>query len=88
MNKIYNADDFDGYIASLKEGTYLVRLRFWYDFEDIKDATTGNVILVVEENLSIWDYDWWEGQQNIELVWIAPLEDIVGVQIRMIDDTI
>ena len=88
MNKIYNAEEFDDYIATLRENTYLLRLRFWYAFENRKDATTGNVILRVEENFSIWDYDWWEGQQCIELIWIVPIQDIVGIQVRMIDDTI
>lgn len=88
MSKIYNYLDFEKYINTLSEDTYLVRLRFWYDFEGRNASAVENVILDIKDNVYMWEYDWWEGQQNIELVWIVPLQDIVGVQVSMIDDTI
>ena len=88
MSKIYNYLDFEKYINTLSEDTYLVRWRFWYDFEGRNASAVENVILDIKDNVYMWEYDWWEGQQNIELVWIVPLQDIVGVQVSMIDDTI
>lgn len=66
--------DFTTEIYSKPMETYIVALKYKYDFE--KEYTIENQVLDVEENRFIWLEDWDEGQIDVEVLGYIPLREV------------
>lgn len=58
--------------------TVIVQLRQKYDCEDDDEWEEKTVLLLQDGDFInpkwVWEYDWWEGQQNVELEAFAPVD--------------
>ena len=56
----------------------LVRIMTKYSWESDDEYVTSNEILTSDESgeVATWEYDWWEGQQDVWVIAAAPIEEI------------
>ena len=59
---------------SLECGTYVVDINYKYDFE--KDYQGSYEIMTFSPDCVEWDNDWWEGQQDIIVQGILPIDEL------------
>lgn len=65
-NKLYNNCDM------------LVRIKCKYSWESDNEYVTSNEILTFDASgeVATWEYDWWEGQQDVWVIAAVPIEKI------------
>ena len=56
----------------------LVRIKCKCSWESDNEYVTSNEILTFDESgeVATWEYDWWEGQQDVWVIAAAPIEKI------------
>lgn len=56
----------------------LVRIKCKYSGESDNEYVTSNEILTFDESgeVAMWEYDWWEGQQDVWVIAATPIEKI------------
>ena len=47
-------------------GDMIVTIKYWYDSQEIPSEST----VILEDNNGVWEWvrDWWEGEENVELI--------------------
>lgn len=64
-------------LSTMPGDTYIVRIAAWYDFEPKPhQGELFNEILTWDGSDYIWDNDWYEGQQNINILGFISLQDV------------
>lgn len=53
-------------------GMFIVGIDMKYDHE--KEFEHFNVVVTIDGSEIIWDYDWWEGQQEVHVIGIIPVD--------------
>lgn len=75
---IMSTEDFSNYLKTLRiVEDQLVYMRYKYSWET--DWTYANEILMVDTNVPddyVWLNDWFEGQQDIEILGCIPINEI------------
>lgn len=56
----------------------LVRIKCKYSWESDNEYVTSNEILTFDAigEVAMWEYDWWEGQQDVWVIAAVPIEKI------------
>ena len=65
---------FDDYIFKLVPDTYIVRIKMKYSSE--KEYVYTNEVLDWCGGYFEWLNDWWEGQQDVQILGCIPLRDV------------
>ena len=55
-------------------GMFIVGIYMKYDHE--KEFEHFNVVVTIDGSEVIWDYDWWEGQQEVHVKGIIPVDEV------------
>ena len=55
-------------------GDYIVNIRYKYSFQDTYERSNEFVTITPEG--ATWDMDWWEGQDDVDLMGFIALEDV------------
>lgn len=66
--------EFEEYTDKLIEQDYIVKIKMKYSCEDDYEYT--NEVLTVVRGRIVWLYDWWEGQQDVEVLGCIPVDDV------------
>ena len=59
---------------------FIMRNRHVLRLQDLLKPALGIIVLMVENDKRVWGYDWWEGEDYVELVGYAPM-DILAEEI-------
>ena len=56
----------------------LVKIKRKYSWESGDKYVTSNEILTFDESgeTAVWEYDWWEGEQDVWVIAAVPIEKI------------
>ena len=68
---------------TLEYGTYIVDLNYKYDFETNYRETYE--IMTYTPDCVEWDNDWWEGEQDIIVQGILPIDELLPAMFHYIN---
>lgn len=75
LKKGITEEELDKYMAENDDDSFLVYLRYKYDFEEEWTYSTECAAWNGCEDTISWLNDWYEGQQNVEYLAISKLEE-------------
>ena len=71
-----SVEEFLKKLDAEEKTTYIVTLAYKYAIED--QYTVENLILEFDGTVAtdywVWNYDWWEGQENVKVLGFIPLQ--------------
>lgn len=72
--------EFNSYIKTLPLQTYIVEIKMKHSYE--QEYTLTNQLLVVENaSQLVWDNDWFEGQDDVEILRCVALDDVFSLEV-------